>query len=113
MYMDGKFDLRSTDWCYKTGYKERSRWHNGKGESLCRTAETRIFEAKNYKGEASTKIEAGIADLKTKQDQAKQKLQEVGSSTGAAWDDMKAGLDKAVADLQKAYNDASSHFKQK
>jgi hypothetical protein len=70
-------------------------------------------QAKNYKGEASTKIEAGIADLKTKQDQAKQKLQEVGSSTGAAWDDMKAGLDKAVADLQKAYNDASSHFKQK
>ncbi len=70
-------------------------------------------QAGNYKGEASTKIEAGMADMKTKQDQAKQKLQELGSTTGAAWDDMKAGLDKAVTDLQKAYNDASSHFKQK
>ncbi|MGO9116285.1 MAG: hypothetical protein ACLQPD_01595 [Desulfomonilaceae bacterium] len=70
-------------------------------------------QARNYKGEASTKIEAGMADMKTKQDHAKQKLQEIGSSTGAAWDDMKAGLDKAVTDLQKAYNDASSHFKQK
>ncbi len=70
-------------------------------------------QAKNYKGEASTKIEAGMADLKTKQDQEKQKLQEVGSSTGAAWDNMKAGLDKAVTELHKAYNDASSHFKQK
>jgi len=70
-------------------------------------------QARNYKGEASTKIEVGMADMKTKQDQAKQKLQEIGSSSGAAWDDMKAGLDKAVTDLHKAYNDASSHFKQK
>jgi hypothetical protein len=68
-------------------------------------------QAKTAKGEAQTKIEAGIADLKVKQDQAKQKLQEVGSSTGAAWEQVKAGVDKAVADLQKAYNDASSYFK--
>jgi len=68
-------------------------------------------QAKNYKGEAQAKIEAGLADLKEKQDQAKQKLQEVGSSTSAAWEQVKAGVDKAVADLQKAYNDASSYFK--
>ena len=68
-------------------------------------------QAKNYKGEALAKIEAGLADLKVKQDQAKQKLQEVGSSTGAAWEQIKTGVDKAVTDLQKAYNEASSYFK--
>jgi hypothetical protein len=68
-------------------------------------------QAKVAKGEALTKIQAALADLKVKQDQAKQKLQELGSSTGAAWEQVKTGVDKAVAELQKAYNDASSHFK--
>jgi hypothetical protein len=68
-------------------------------------------QAKVAKGEALTKIQAALADLKVKQDQAKQKLQELGSSTGAAWEQVKTGVDKAVADLQKAYNDASSYFK--
>jgi hypothetical protein len=68
-------------------------------------------QAKNYKGEALTKIDAGLADLKVKQDQAKQKLQELGSSAGPAWEQVKSGVEKAVADLQKAYNDASSYFK--
>ncbi len=70
-------------------------------------------QAKTAKGEAQTKIEAGLADLKVKQDQAKKKLQELGGPTGAAWEKVKTGVDKAVTDLQKAYNDASSHFKQK
>jgi hypothetical protein len=68
-------------------------------------------QAKVAKGEALSKIQAALADLKVKQDQAKQKLQELGSSAGPAWEQVKAGVDKAVADLQKAYNDASSHFK--
>jgi vancomycin resistance protein YoaR len=68
-------------------------------------------QAKVAKGEALTKIQAALADLKVKQDQAKQKLQELGSSTGAAWEQVKTGVDKAVADLQKAYNKVSSYFK--
>lgn len=68
-------------------------------------------QAKIAKGEALTKIQGALADLKVKQDQAKQKMQELGSSTGAAWEQVKAGVDKAVTDLQKAYNDASSYFK--
>ncbi len=68
-------------------------------------------QAKIAKGEAVTKIQAGLADLKVKEAQAKQKLQELGGSTGTAWEQMKVGVDKAISDLQKAYNDASSHFK--
>jgi hypothetical protein len=68
-------------------------------------------QAKVAKGEALTRIQSALGDLKIKQDQAKQKLQELGSSAGPAWEQIKAGVDKAVADLQKAYNDASSHFK--
>ncbi len=82
-------------------------------DDLSKKIEQLKDQAKNYKGEASTKIEAGMADIKAKQDYAKQKFQEIGSSTGAAWNDVKAGVDRAVTDLQKAYNDASSHFKQK
>ena len=68
-------------------------------------------QAKVAKGEALTKIQAGLANLKVKQDEAKQKLQELGSSTGPAWEQIKAGVDKAVADVQNAYNKASSYFK--
>ena len=68
-------------------------------------------QAKIAKGEALTKIQTSLGDLKVKQDQAKQKLQESAASTGAAWEQVKTGVDKAIADLQKAYNDASSQFK--
>jgi seryl-tRNA synthetase len=68
-------------------------------------------QAKVAKGEALTKIQSALADLKVKEDQAKQKLQELGSSTGPAWEQVKAGVDKAVGELQNAYNKASSYFK--
>jgi TolA-binding protein len=68
-------------------------------------------QAKIAKGEALTKIQTSLADLKAKEEQAKQRLQDVRSSTGAAWEQVKTGVDKAIAELQKAYNDASSHFK--
>lgn len=68
-------------------------------------------QAKTAKGDALTKIQGGMADLKVKQDQAKQKLQELGGSTGAAWEQVKTGVDNAITDLQKAYEGASSYFK--
>jgi hypothetical protein len=68
-------------------------------------------QAKIAKGEALTKIQTSLGDLKVKQDQAKQRLQELAASTGAAWEQVKTGVDKAVDDLHKAYNNAASQFK--
>ena len=41
----------------------------------------------------------------------RKKLQELRSSTGAAWGEMKTGMSKAVDELHKAYDDAAKHFK--
>jgi seryl-tRNA synthetase len=68
-------------------------------------------KAKDAKGEALTKIEEAMAALKPKQDAAKKQLQELGSSTSAAWEQVKGGADKAVNELQKAYEDAAKYFK--
>ncbi len=91
--------------------QEYSKQIQGTIDDLSKKIDELKGQAKNYTGEAQKKIEAGLADLKVKQEQATKKLQEVGSSSGSAWEKLKAGLDKAVSDLQKAYNDASSHFK--
>lgn len=68
-------------------------------------------KAQTATGDARAKIESTIATLKTQQEAASKKLQEVRSSTGAAWGEMKTGMGKAVDDLRKAYDDASKHFK--
>jgi hypothetical protein len=112
--MGGQFDLRSAAAGYERGCSETSLRDNGKGKSLRGAAETNIHEeGSGYKGEALPKIQSALADLKVKEEQAKQKLQELGSSTGPAWEQIKAGVNKAVSDLQNAYNKASSYFKQK
>ncbi len=68
-------------------------------------------KAQNATGDASAKIESTVATLKTQQEAAGKKLQEVRSSTGAAWGEMKTGMSKAADDLRKAYEDAAKHFK--
>ena len=68
-------------------------------------------KAQTATGDARAKIESTIATLKVQQDAAGKKLQELRSSTGAAWGEMKTGMSKAADDLRKAYEDAAKHFK--
>jgi TolA-binding protein len=67
--------------------------------------------ARDVTGDARARIEATVATLMSQKDATQKKLQELSSSTGAAWSDMKIGMSKAVDDLHKAYDDASKHFK--
>lgn len=67
--------------------------------------------AKGATGDALARIQTSVADLVAKQDAARRKLEELGSSTTSAWDTLKVGVEKAVADLQKAYEGAAAHFK--
>lgn len=68
-------------------------------------------KAQSATGDARTKIDSTIATLKAQQETATKKLQELRSSTGAAWGEMKTGMSKAVDELHKAYEDAAKHFK--
>jgi chromosome segregation ATPase len=68
-------------------------------------------KAQSATGDARAKIDSTIATLKAQQETATKKLQELRSSTGAAWGEMKTGMSKAADDLRKAYEDAAKHFK--
>jgi len=68
-------------------------------------------KAETAKGEAAAKYQSIIANLKSQTDATKQRLQELGSAGSAAWGQLKQGVDKAMGDLQKSYEDAVSKFK--
>jgi F0F1-type ATP synthase membrane subunit b/b' len=61
-------------------------------------------------GDAKTKAEQQLAALRQKQDEVSEKLKELGSSSGKAWEQIKSGLETAMADLGKAYKKAAAEF---
>jgi hypothetical protein len=52
-----------------------------------------------------------LDELQAKQEAAQEKLSELKSSSGKAWDEVKEGLNQAMLDLERAYVDARSQFK--
>ena len=79
------------------------------------TAKMDVLKAKaeKAKGEAKIKYYEETEDLRTKQKLAKQKLQDLRESGDDAWEELKAGGDKALDDLRDALNRAASRFKKK
>ncbi|MEW6113652.1 MAG: hypothetical protein AB1664_16085 [Thermodesulfobacteriota bacterium] len=80
-------------------------------EELSKKIDELKEKAKNASGEAAERYRVLIADLQSRLDAARPKLKDLGSATSAAWKDMKVAFDKAVDDLQKAYEDAVSKSK--
>jgi len=62
------------------------------------------------KDEAKTRWNERMADLRAKQEAARKKLDELGTSTGEAWDRVEKGAQSAWDDLQKAVQEASKEF---
>jgi len=62
------------------------------------------------KDEARTRWDATMADLKAKRDALRKQADELGQSTGAAWERLEEGAQSAWDDLQKAYQEASKEF---
>ena len=62
------------------------------------------------KDEAKTRWNEKMADLKAKQEAARKKLDELGTSTGEAWGRLEKGAQSAWDDLQKAFKEASKEF---
>jgi predicted nucleic acid-binding Zn-ribbon protein len=62
------------------------------------------------KDEAKARWNEKMADLKTKQEAARKKVEELGKSTGEAWERLEAGAQAAWDDVQKAFQEASKEF---
>jgi chromosome segregation ATPase len=62
------------------------------------------------KDEAKARWNDKMADLKAKHEAARKKLDELGRSTGEAWERLEKGAQSAWDDLQKAFAEASDEF---
>lgn len=74
-----------------------------------------ILKAKAEKSKAEAKIMylKQIRELRTKQEAARKRLQKLKGSGDEAWEEVKSGLDKVLADLKDSFNRAASKFKEK
>ena len=52
-----------------------------------------------------------MEELRNKKQAAAEKLNELNSASGKAWEDIKSGMDSAMDALGKAFDRARSHFK--
>ena len=68
-------------------------------------------KAENAKVDAKIDYYKTIDALEHKQDKAKKKLQELKTAGDEAWEAVKEGAEKAWAEVQTAYRDATSKFK--
>ena len=62
------------------------------------------------KDEAKSRWNETMADLKAKQGAASKQVEELGKSTGEAWERMEKGAQAAWDDLQNAFQEASKEF---
>ena len=62
------------------------------------------------KDEAKSRWNEKMADLKAKQEAASKQVEELGKSTGEAWERMEKGAQAAWDDLQNAFQEASKEF---
>jgi len=67
-------------------------------------------KAKEKSGAARERIEKQLAELQDEKAAAREKLKELRSKSEAAWKDMRAGMEAAMEELEKAYKQAASHF---
>ena len=67
-------------------------------------------KAEKLGGDAKAKAEQRLTALRQKRDEVSEKLKELGSSSGNAWDQIKSGIDAAMEDLGNAYEKAAAEF---
>lgn len=70
------------------------------------------LKAKAQQAKADTKIEyqEELEALRAKKESMGQKLQELKSSGDEAWQDIRAGVEKAASELKSAFEGVSSKF---
>ena len=61
-------------------------------------------------GDAKAKAEQQMTELRQKRDDVSNKLQELASSSGNAWEQLKSGIDAALDDLGNTYKKVAAEF---
>lgn len=93
----------------------RKEAYQEKTEAQIQELEARIdlVRAKANQAKADAKIEYAetLEDLRSKQADARRKLQELHGTGLGAWEDLKQGMDEALNDLENAVDQAVSRFK--
>jgi len=76
-------------------------------------AKTEQLKAKKDQLDAEAKLEAErrIHELETKQESARQKLDELKLAGTDAWADLRTGVENAWSEISSAFESASTHFK--
>ncbi|HSB06750.1 MAG TPA: universal stress protein [Thermodesulfobacteriota bacterium] len=96
---------------------EKKKAYQEKIETQLKEWEPKIDALKTKADKAKTDAQAmykeQVENLRTKQEAARQKLQELRDSGGEAWEEVKVGLDKAIEDLKQTFNRARSKFREK
>ena len=67
-------------------------------------------KAEKLGGDAKAKAEQQLTALRQKRDAVSEKLKELGSAGGNAWEQIKSGIEAAMEDLGKAYKKAAAEF---
>ena len=67
-------------------------------------------KAEQLGGDAKAKAEQQLTALRQKRDAVSEKLTELGSAGGNAWEQIKSGIEAALEDLGNAYKKAAAEF---
>ena len=105
----------------KEAYEATSAYTEEQMQAVRKQMETKLDEygkeidqlqakAEQMKGEAKAKAEQQLSALREKQDAVAEKVKELGSSSGNAWEQIKSGVDAAMEDLGNAYKKVAAEF---
>ena len=67
-------------------------------------------KAEKLEGDAKAKAEQQLTALRQKRDEVSEKLKNLSSSSGNAWDEIKSGIDAAMEELGDAYKKVVAEF---
>ncbi len=67
-------------------------------------------KAEKLEGDARAKAEQQLTALRQKRDAVAEKVKELGSSSGSAWEQLKSGIDAAMEDLANTYKNVVAEF---
>jgi len=105
----------------KEAYDATKAYTQEQMQSFREQTETRLAEyqkeidqlqatAEKLGGDAKAKAQQQLTALRQKWDEVSEKLKDLSSSSGNAWEQVKSGIDAAMEDLGNAYKKAAAEF---
>jgi predicted RNase H-like nuclease (RuvC/YqgF family) len=105
----------------KEAYEATKAYTQEQMQTIRKQMETRLDEygkeidqlkskTEKLEGDAKAKAEQQLMALRQKRHGVSEKVKELGSSSGNAWEQLKSGIDAAMEDLGNAYKKAAAEF---